>query len=70
VELYADGIDDDGPIRLEMTRVQPLAGEPRGDVYRASVPATRATTDYTARIIPHCSGVAVPLETSHILWQR
>ena len=70
VELYADGIGDDGPIRLEMTRVQPSAGEPRGDVYRASVPATRAVTDYTARIIPHCPGVAVPLETAHILWQR
>ncbi len=70
VELYADGIGDDGPTRLEMTRVKPSAGEPRGDVYRASVPATRAIMDYTARIIPHCSGVAVPLETAHILWQR
>jgi glycogen phosphorylase len=70
VELYADGIDDAGPIRQEMTCIRPLTGEPHRDVYRASVPATRAITDYTARIIPHGSGVAVPLETAHILWQR
>jgi hypothetical protein len=30
----------------------------------------RLTTDYTARIIPHCAGVAVPLEVAPILWQR
>jgi glycogen phosphorylase len=70
VELYADRIDDNGPIRQEMTLVRSLAGVPHREVYRASVPATRAITDYTARIIPHGSGVAVPLETAHILWQR
>ena len=42
----------------------------RGGIYRASVPATRLATDYTARIIPHCVGVAVPLEVDPILWQR
>ena len=25
---------------------------------------------HTARIIPHCAGVAVPLEVDPILWQR
>ena len=29
-----------------------------------------ASTDYTARVIPHYSGVAVPLEAAHILWQQ
>jgi starch phosphorylase len=70
VELYADGINGSDPIRQEMTRVQPLAGESRGNVYRASVSAARFATDYTARIIPHCAGVAVPLEAAQILWQR
>jgi starch phosphorylase len=70
VELYADGINSSSPIREEMTRVQSPAGEPRGVIYRASVPATRLATDYTARIIPHCAGVAVPLEVDSILWQR
>jgi starch phosphorylase len=70
VELYADGINGNGPIRQEMTRVQPLAGESHGGIYRASVSADRLATDYTARIIPYCSGVAVPLEVDPILWQR
>ena len=70
VELYADGINGSSPIRQEMTRVHPLAGEPRGGIYRASVSADRLATDYTARIIPHCAGVAVPLEVAPILWQR
>jgi starch phosphorylase len=70
VELYADGINGSSPIRQEMMRVQPPAGEARGGIYCASVPATRLATDYTARIIPHCAGVAVPLEVDPILWQR
>ena len=70
VELYADGIDGERSDPTGDDARPPSAGEPRGDVYRASVPAARAVTDYTARIIPHCSGVAVPLETAHILWQR
>ena len=70
VELYADGVMGNAPVRQEMKRVQSPAGEPRGGIYRASVSATRLATDYTARIIPHCAGVAVPLEVDPILWQR
>src|SRR5665811_2043763 len=33
VELYADGINGSSPIRQEMTRVQTLAGKPRGRIY-------------------------------------
>jgi starch phosphorylase len=70
VELCADGINGSSPIRQEMTRLQPPAGEARGGIYCASVPATRLAADYTARIIPQCAGVAVPLEVDPILWQR
>jgi starch phosphorylase len=70
VELYADGINGSNPIRQEMACVQPPVGEPPGEIYRALVPATRLATDYTARIIPHFEGVAVPLEDARILWQR
>ena len=70
VELYADGVNDSSPIRQEMTRVRQLAGADSGHAYVAQVPATRPLTDYTARIIPHCAGVAVPLEVDPILWQR
>lgn len=70
VELYADGIMGGTPVRQQMERVQSSTGGARGGVYRASVSATRLATDYTARIIPHCAGVAVPLEVDSILWQR
>ena len=70
VELYADGLKDGTPVRLEMTRLQPVAGAPGGYYYSATVPAERPTTDYTARVMPHCDGVAIPLEEARILWQR
>jgi starch phosphorylase len=70
VEIYADGVNGDGPVRREMERVRKLAGASKGYAYRARVPATRPATDYSARMIPHHSGVAVPLEAARILWQR
>jgi starch phosphorylase len=70
VELYADDVNGGAPVRQEMERVRELAGAPSVYAYRARVPATRPPTDYTARLIPHYDGVAVPLEASRILWQR
>jgi starch phosphorylase len=70
VQLYADGVDGSSPVRQEMKRVRQLAGVPGGYLYSAAVSAARTAGDYTARVIPHCSGVAVPLEAVHILWQR
>lgn len=69
VELYADGVNGGDPVRQEMIRGQQLAGA-NGYIYRSSVPAIRPATDYTARVIPHCPGVAIPLEAARILWQR
>jgi len=70
VELYADGVIGGEPVRQEMKRVRQLAGASGGYVYSAAVAAARPPADYTARVIPHYSGVAVPLEDAHILWQR
>jgi len=70
VELYADGLMGSAPVRQEMKRVCQLAGASGGFVYSASVSAARPPADYTARVIPHRDGVAVPLEEAHILWQR
>ena len=58
------------PERVEMKRVRQLVGATNGYAYRAAVPAARPATDYTARLIPHRDGVAVPLEDAQILWQR
>jgi len=70
VELYADGINGGDPVREEMKCAQPLSDPSRGCVFHATLPATRPASDYTARAIPHRSGVAVPLESARILWQR
>jgi starch phosphorylase len=70
LELYAEGDNDNGPIRQEMTRVRQLVGSVNGYAYRASVPATRPATEYTPRVVPRFPHVAVPLEASQILWQR
>jgi starch phosphorylase len=70
VELYADGTDGGGPEHREMTRGPKLVGAENGYLYGARVPAARPAADYTARVIPHRAGVAVPLEAAQILWQR
>ncbi|MGO9510628.1 MAG: hypothetical protein ACLPXZ_26085 [Mycobacterium sp.] len=70
VELYTDDVTSSAHVRQEMKRVRQLAGASGGYVYSTVVPANRPATDYTARVIPHCEGVAVPLEDAHILWQR
>jgi starch phosphorylase len=68
VELYADGVNGGEPVRHEMIGGQELVGA-SGTIYSAKMAATRPATDYTPRIIPHCPGMAVPLETAQILWQ-
>jgi glycogen phosphorylase len=70
VELYADAVNGGEPVRQQMTRVAQLPGEASTHAYRVQVAATRPITDYTARAIPYCDGVAVPLEATRIQWQR
>jgi starch phosphorylase len=68
VELYADGIAGAAPERVKMERARQLVGAVNGYVYEAAVPAARPAADFTARLISHRNGVAVPLEDAHILW--
>jgi len=69
VELYGDGWNGREPVRQEMTRGRQLP-EGNGCLYSARVPAIRPAADYTPRIIPYRPGLAVPLESARILWQR
>jgi starch phosphorylase len=64
VELYADGLNGGHAERVEMKH---LSG---GNLYTAAVSNARPATDYTPRAIPQHSGVAVPLESARIIWQR
>jgi starch phosphorylase len=70
VELYADGISGSSPVRQQMSLAHPLADESGGYVYWATASAVRPSADYTARVVPHCDGAAIPLEDARILWQR
>lgn len=70
VELYAEGVANSTAVRQKMECARELTGAAGGYVYSATISAARPATDYTARVIPHCEGVAIPLEESRILWQR
>lgn len=70
VELYAEGLNGEGPERIQMTRLHPLTGAANGFMYSAEVPASRSVTDYTPRIVPHQTGVRTPLEANQILWEH
>ena len=71
VELFADAVNDAPTVRQEMTRADPPEGSlPNWTAYRAAVPATRPTTDFTPRIVPKHESVVVPLELDLIRWQR
>ena len=70
VELYADGVMGSPPLSQEMNRAGQLTGVSGGYLYTAAVSAARPSADYTARVIPHCDGVTIPLEDARILWQR
>ncbi len=70
VEICADALGD-GPAHCEeMTHLEGPSDGSGISVYAARVPAIRAATDYTARIVPNHPGVSVPLEAPYILWQR
>ena len=70
VELYADAPIGGAIVRQEMARRRQLPGGAGGYVFGATVPAARPAADYTARIIPHCEGLSVPLEDGWLLWQK
>ena len=70
VELYAEAIGDRAPSLSVMKRARQIPGASSSYIYSAAVPASRSAADYTARVIPHCNGVAIPLEDSRIRWQR
>jgi starch phosphorylase len=70
VELFANAVNGGSPVRQDMKPVRPLVGAAGGYDYSAAVSAGRPSGDYTVRVIPHRDGVAIPLESARILWQR
>lgn len=78
VQIYLNNLDRQA-IRVElysaaMTKEMEYHGQilntTNGHIYRAEVPAMDPPSSFTPRIIPHFPGVAIPLESARILWQR
>ncbi len=70
IELYAEGHNGNGHEIKKMKFIGHLKEDSNIQVYQAFIPALYPSSDYTPRIIPHHSGVAVPLEVNEILWQK
>jgi starch phosphorylase len=68
VELYADDVNGQGPVRQTMTSLREVA--PGRRLYGARVSSTRPATDYTPRIVPYYPGVSVPLEAPQVRWRH
>jgi starch phosphorylase len=70
VELYANSIRGGKPAVQSMNATELSADSSGAFTYLAQVSATRASSDYTARITPYHTNASVPLEASQILWQH
>lgn len=70
LEIFATKFEENEMVRKKMELSHSLEGEPHFYVYRGFVPANRSQNAYTVRIVPFYPGVSVPLEESHILWQK
>jgi starch phosphorylase len=70
VELYAEATNGGEPERHAMARGRTLDGTGSGYEYDVSIPAARATGDYTPRLLAYHPAAVVPLEAREILWQR
>nr|WKN38632.1 alpha-glucan family phosphorylase [Tunicatimonas sp. TK19036] len=68
VELYAEGINGEAPIRIKMEADS--IGDQRKNKFHTLVATSRPANDYTIRIIPAYESISVPLEDHLILWQR
>jgi starch phosphorylase len=70
VELYAEPRPGSPIGRHPLHRDRPLSGAAGGYLYFGDVPAGRAPTDYTPRVVAAHPEAAVPLEARFIAWYR
>lgn len=64
VELYS------AAMTKEMEYLGQIPNSPNGHIYRVEVSTEHQASSFTPRIIPDYPGVAIPLESNQILWQR
>ncbi|RMG31109.1 MAG: alpha-glucan family phosphorylase [Gammaproteobacteria bacterium] len=70
VELYADPLEGEVPERHVLERRESLAGAVNGYLYVTEFASARPVEHYTARILPACEGMEIPLELPLVAWQR
>jgi starch phosphorylase len=70
IEIYAEGQANGDSVceAMKSEQLAPKANQSRA--YHATVPSACPASDYTIRAVPQHPDVAVPLESSRILWQR
>ena len=64
VELYS------AAMIKEMEYLGQIPNSHNGHIYRVEVSTEHQASSFTPRIVPHFPGVAIPLESNQILWQR
>ncbi len=64
VELYSEDATK------EMEYKGPIPSASNGHIYSIDISTTYPSSSFTPRILPHFQGVAIPLESPHILWQK
>lgn len=70
VQLYANSFATGNAVIEEMIPHSSVPDSGGGQIYAASVGASRPAGDYTPRIIPRHPDAFVPLEANEIIWQR
>ena len=70
VELFGNSVQDGMPEVHLMTPSESSSPRPGSQTYVVNFPATRPTTDYTARVISQHADAFVPLEENAVLWQH
>ncbi len=71
LELFADPVrPGEQPEHVPMALGSPLLGTQGAYLYRATFPAQRPSTDYTALLRPQHSAVRFPLELPLVCWER
>ncbi len=68
VELYADQIDTQPPVKEAMERRAIIPGAANGYVYHCRIASTRPVSHFTPRVIPYHALARVPGELNLVLW--
>lgn len=70
VELFADAENGTPAEAIALHQEQIIPGAINGHIYAGVLPASRAFSDYTVRVVPYHPDAQLPAELPLIAWQR